>query len=48
MPDSSARQRKVEVPGDEDKLTYIAVVMKMNLSALLCCSTCNREWSKAA
>lgn len=48
MPDSSARQRKVEVPGDEDKLTYIAVVMKMSLSALLCCSTCNREWSKAA
>jgi len=39
MPDSSARQRKVESPGEEDKFTYIAVMMKINLPTLLCCCT---------
>ena len=29
IPDSSSRQRKVESPGDEDKFTYIAVLLYM-------------------
>jgi hypothetical protein len=46
IPDSSARQRKVESPSDEEKFTYIAVMMKINLPTLLCCCTWNREWGK--
>jgi len=46
IPDSSSRQRKVESPGDEDKFTYIVVMMKINLPTLLCCCTWNREWGK--